>query len=96
MKINFFKKKRGIEMKFKEFLELNSLDAGKKANCERIEKAVLELKRDMGSKKDKINLLLAKSDKIKQEYSILEDFLQALQGKLTKEEESKKAKADKK
>lgn len=85
-------------MKFKEFLELNSLDAGKKANCERIEKAVLELKRDMGNKKDKINLLLAKSDKIKQEYSILEDFLQALQGKLTKEEESKKTKekADKK
>lgn len=83
-------------MKFKEFLELNGLDAGKKSNCERIEKAVLELKRDMGSKKDKINLLIAKSDKIKQEYSILEDFLQALQGKLAKEEESKKAKAQKK
>lgn len=79
-------------MKFKEFLELNALDSGKKANCERIEKAVLELKRDMGSKKDKINLLLAKADKIKQEYSRLEDFLQALQGKLAKEEESKKTK----
>jgi len=83
-------------MKFKEFLELNALDSSKKANYERIEKAVLELKRDMGSKKDKINLLIAKSDKIKQEYSILEDFLQALQGKLAKEEESKKTKADKK
>lgn len=84
-------------MKFKEFLELNSLDAGKKANCERIEKAVLELKRDMGSKKDKINLLLAKSDKIKQEYSILEDFLQAFQAKLVAEESKKtKEKADKK
>lgn len=84
-------------MKFKEFLELNGLDAGKKANCERIEKAILELKRDMGSKKDKINLLLAKSDKIKQEYSILEDFLQALQAKLVAEESKKtKEKADKK
>lgn len=86
-------------MKFKEFLELNGLDAGKKANCERIEKAILELKREMGSKKDKINLLLAKAEKVKQEYSRLDDFLQALQGKLTKEEEEskkKKEKADKK
>ena len=83
-------------MKFKEFLELNALDSNKKANCERIEKAILELKRDMGSKKDKINLLLAKAEKVKQEYSRLDDFLQALQGKLTKEEESKKTKADKK
>jgi hypothetical protein len=79
-------------MKFKEFLELNALDSSKKANCERIEKAVLELKRDMGSKKDKINLLLAKAEKVKQEYSRLDDFLQALQHKLTEEKESKKAK----
>ena len=83
-------------MKFKEFLELNALDSSKKANYERIEKAILELKREMGSKKDKINLLLAKAEKVKQEYSRLDDFLQALQGKLTKEEESKKTKADKK
>lgn len=83
-------------MKFKEFLELNALDSSKKANYERIEKAVLELKRDMGSKKDKINLLLAKADKIKQEYSILEDFLQAFQGKLAEESKKTKEKADKK
>lgn len=83
-------------MKFKEFLELNALDSSKKANCERIEKAILDLKGKMENKKDKINLLIAKADKIKQEYSVFENFLQALQGKLAKEEESKKAKADKK
>lgn len=83
-------------MKFKEFLELNSLDAGKKGDREKIEKAILDLKGKMENKKDKINLLIAKADKIKQEYSVFENFLQALQGKLAKEEESKKAKADKK
>lgn len=83
-------------MKFKEFLELNALDSSKKADREKIEKAVLELKRDMGSKKDKINLLLAKSEKIKQEYSILEDFFKALQGKLAEESKKTKEKADKK
>lgn len=83
-------------MKFKEFLELNALDSSKKANCERIEKAVLELKRDMGSKKDKINLLLAKAEKVKQEYSVFENFLQALQTKLAEESKKTKEKADKK
>lgn len=82
-------------MKFKEFLELNGLDIGKKANCERIEKAVLELKSAMENKKDKINLLIAKADKIKQEYSCLEDFFKTLQAKLVAEE-SKKAKGSEK
>lgn len=96
MKIKLFDERGRRNMKFKEFLELNALDSNKKANCERIEKAILDLKGKMENKKDKINLLIAKADKIKQEYSCLEDFLQALQGKLAKEEESKKTKADKK
>lgn len=83
-------------MKFKEFLELNSLDAGKKADKEKIEKAVLELKVKMENKKDKISLLVAKADKIKQEYSTLDDFLKALQTKLAEESKKAKEKADKK
>lgn len=84
-------------MKFKEFLELNALDSTKKADKEKIEKAVLELKSAMENKKDKINLLIAKADKIKQEYSCLEDFLKALQAKLVAEESKKtKEKAEKK
>lgn len=81
-------------MKFKEFLELNALDSNKKADREKIEKAILDLKGKMENKKDKISLLTAKADKIKQEYSVFEDFFKALQQKLS--EESKKAKADKK
>lgn len=96
MKIKFFEKKRGIVMKFKEFLELNSLDAGKKADKEKIEKAVLELKVKMENKKDKISLLVAKADKIKQEYSTLDDFFKALQHKLNEESKKTKEKADKK
>lgn len=82
-------------MKFKEFLELNGLDAGKKGDREKIEKAILELKAKMENKKDKISLLTAKADKIKQEYSVFEDFLKALQAKLVAEE-SKKAKGSEK
>ena len=47
MKIKFFEKKRGIVMKFKEFLELNALDGSKKADREKIEKAILDLKGKM-------------------------------------------------
>ena len=50
----------------------------------------------MGSKKDKINLLLAKAEKVKQEYSVFENFLQALQTKLAEESKKTKEKADKK
>ena len=96
MKIKFFEKKRGIVMKFKEFLELNSLDAGKKADREKIEKAILDLKGKMENKKDKISVLVAKADKIKQEYSTLDDFLKALQHKLNEESKKTKEKADKK
>lgn len=83
-------------MKFKEFLELNALDSSKKANYERIEKAVLELKSAMESKKDKINFYLAKAQNVKQEYSTLDDFFKALQHKLTEESKKTKEKADKK
>ena len=83
-------------MKFKEFLELNSLDAGKKADRDRIEKAILDLKGKMENKKDKISLLTAKADKIKQEYSVFEDFFKALQTKLAEESKKTKEKADKK
>lgn len=84
-------------MKFKEFLELNALDSSKKADREKIERAILDLKGKMENKKDKINLLIAKADKIKQEYSCLEDFFKALQAKLVAEESKKtKEKADKK
>ena len=83
-------------MKFKEFLELNSLDAGKKADRERIEKAILDLKGKMENKKDKISLLTAKADKIKQEYSVFEDFFKALQVKLAEESKKTKEKAEKK
>lgn len=84
-------------MKFKEFLELNALDSTKKADREKIEKAILDLKGKMENKKDKINLLIAKADKVKQEYSCLEDFFKALQAKLVAEESKKtKEKADKK
>ena len=82
-------------MKFKEFLELNALDSGKKADKEKIEKAVLELKSAMESKKDKINFYLAKAQNVKQEYSTLDDFFKALQHKLS-EESKKKEKSDKK
>ena len=81
-------------MKFKEFLELNSLDAEKKTDRDRIEKAILDLKGKMENKKDKISLLVAKADKVKQEYSTLDDFFKALQGKLA--EESKKTKVSEK
>lgn len=83
-------------MKFKEFLELNALDSTKKANCERIEKAILDLKGKMENKKDKISVLTAKADKIKQEYSVFEDFFKALQHKLNEESKKTKEKADKK
>jgi hypothetical protein len=84
-------------MKFKEFLELNGLDAGKKSDREKIEKAILELKAKMENKKDKISLLVAKADKIKQEYSVFENFFKALQAKLVAEESKKtKEKAEKK
>ncbi len=82
-------------MKFKEFLELNGLDAGKKSDREKIEKAILELKAKMENKKDKISLLTAKADKVKQEYSVLDDFFKALQHKLTEDKKTKE-KADKK
>ena len=82
-------------MKFKEFLELNALDSSKKADKEKIEKAVLELKSAMESKKDKINFYLAKAQNVKQEYSTLDDFFKALQHKLS-EESKKKEKSDKK
>ena len=62
----------------------------------KIEKAILELKAKMENKKDKINLLIAKADKIKQEYSCLEDFFKALQTKLSEESKKTKEKADKK
>lgn len=83
-------------MKFKEFLELNSLDAGKKADRDRIEKAILNLKGKMESKKDKINFYLAKAQNVKQEYSTLDDFFKALQHKLSEESKKTKEKADKK
>lgn len=84
-------------MKFREFLELNSLDAGKKSDREKIEKAIIDLKAKMENKKDKISLLTAKADKIKQEYSTLDDFFKALQAKLVAEEGKKtKEKAEKK
>lgn len=83
-------------MKFKEFLELNALDSSKKADREKIEKAILDLKGKMENKKDKISLLTAKADKIKQEYSVFEDFFKALQGKLAEESKKTKEKADKK
>lgn len=83
-------------MKFKEFLELNALDSGKKADKEKIEKAILELKAKMENKKDKISLLTAKADKVKQEYSVLDDFFKALQHKLSEESKKTKEKADKK
>ena len=83
-------------MKFKEFLELNSLDASKKADREKIEKAILELKGKMENKKDKISVLVAKADKIKQEYSVFENFFKALQHKLNEESKKTKEKAEKK
>lgn len=83
-------------MKFKEFLELNGLDAGKKADREKIEKAILDLKGKMENKKDKISVLVAKADKIKQEYSVFENFFKALQTKLAEESKKTKEKADKK
>lgn len=83
-------------MKFKEFLELNALDSSKKADREKIEKAILDLKGKMENKKDKISLLVAKADKVKQEYSTLDDFFKALQHKLTEESKKAKEKADKK
>lgn len=82
-------------MKFKEFLELNALDGSKKADREKIEKAVLDLKGKMENKKDKISLLTAKADKIKQEYSVFEDYFKALQHKLTEDKKAKE-KTDKK
>ena len=83
-------------MKFKEFLELNALDSSKKADREKIEKAILDLKGKMENKKDKISLLVAKADKVKQEYSTLDDFFKALQHKLNEESKKTKEKAEKK